>query len=636
MLPESSVSKYFARRSGTPGYSSDMIRSFAKRASGAAYFVAQNATRPEQNMAMARLREATVELGKSGSDHFDLDKQRYATQVLDELNQRTANILTPLNTPMQDKLSSFGHTFFLSASPGFILQNLAQPYQLTLPYLGARHGFRATAVEMGKAGSDALTMMKYAIQDGYKNGKWTGVLDATLTTANSGMKAEDIKAANVLLATGRVDFTQAGGLSGIMSGAGEVASFKDRTLQTANFLSQQGEILNRMQTGLAAFRLEMKRNGGDEAKAYEYMTKAVDDTQINYATENRARAIGKHGVFGQVTPLVLAFQQYNMGVIQLLGKLTMQAVQNASPGARAEAVRGLAGIMATTGVLAGTMGLPFAGVVMGAYNAFAGDNDHPVDAKTDYQNFMSDVFGNDMGQIMSHGAANYISGADIAQKLGQDQILPFTQIASGLLDSRQALKDRINSGMLQFAGPVVNAGAGIAEGVSKMADGNVMKGMEQMFPAALKGVTKAIDVANNGFTDSKGNKLPMEATTWDAVVQAGGFTPTKVMTQREAQQGVSQITNALKMRAGVIEGQFADAVESHDMEARQKAIDAVTAFNKANPSMPIKLGTIMQRRAKTEAIAKITGVEGRARQIPLMQQQTRFAPEFKQQNLLSQ
>jgi GGDEF domain-containing protein len=643
MLPESSVSKYFARRSGTPGYSADMIRSFAKRASGAAYFVAQNATRGEQASAMARLREATVELGKSGSPHYDPAKQQYATDVINELNQRTANILTPLNTPTMDKLSSFGHTFFLSASPGFILQNLAQPYQLTLPYLGARHGFRASAVAMGSAGKDALAMMKDAIQEGYKDGKWTGILDATITTARSNISETDKRAANILISTGRVDFTQAGGLSNVMAGAGEVASALDRTKQTANFLSQQGEILNRMQTGLAAFRLEMKRNGGDEAKAHEYMTKAVDDTQINYATENRARAIGKHGVFGQVTPLVLAFQQYNMGVIQLLGKLTMQAVQNASPGARAEAVKSLAGIMATTGILAGTMGLPFAGVVMGAYNAFVGDNDHPVDAKTDYQNFLFDTFGHDAGAIMAHGAANYLIGADVAQKLGQDSVLPFTQLASQLLDSRQALKDRINSGMLQFAGPVVNAGAGIAEGVNKIADGNVMKGMEQMFPSALRGVTKAVDVANNGFTDSKGNQLPLEATTWDAIIQAAGFTPTKLTTQREAQQGVKAIENALRLRASVLESKFVEAVEAHDMPARQQALEELTAFRQANPSIQINLGQALQQRARARAIAGMTGVEARARQLPFAAQQTRFTGqqqpllEFKQQqSLLSQ
>lgn len=624
MLPESSVSKFYARRAGTPGYSSDMARSFVKRAAAGAYFTAQHATRPEQNVAMARLREATAELGDAGSPHFDLQKQTAAVNVINELNKRTANQLTPLHTPGYDAVGAIGHAFYLSASPGFILQNFAQPYQLTLPYLGGRHGFRASSVAMGTAARDVAKIIKDTIQQGWQGNKWTGVLDATITVDRAEhLNADDKAALKHLIASGRADWTQGGQLTSIAEGSNRSL---ETALKTANSLSYYGEVLNRMQTGLAAYRLEMKRSN-DQAKALDYMVRSVDDTQINYATENKARAMGKHGVFGQLTPMFMAFQQYNLGVMQLLGKMALQATRSGVPAAeRMEAVKSLGGILAATSVAAGTLGLPFAGVVIGAYNSLMGSENSPVDAKSDYQNFLSDIIGHDAAQIVAHGALNYIIGADVASRLGQENILPYTQLFSQLLDSRQPLHDRLNAGALSFMGPVINGVAGVMQGLGKIADGDTMKGLAQMSPAATKGLIKATDIANNGFTDSKGIPLPMEATTWDTMVQGAGFTPAKLAIQREAQQGVSAIQSALKMRQNELANRFVAAVQSGDTEVRMQVVEDARAFMAANPGMRVDFAGAMRRRAQETAMAKITGgVKAKVSQLPMVTQQSRFA-----------
>lgn len=292
-----------------------------------------------------------------------------------------------------------------------------------------------------------------------------------------------------------------------------------------------------------------------------------------------------------------------------------------------DAVTSLGGIMVATGVAAGTMGLPFAGVVMGAYNALMGEENHPVDAKSDYQNFLSGSMGHDAAQVVSHGALNYLTGADVASRLGQNDVIPFTGLFSQLMDSRQPLRDRINAGALSFMGPVVTGGSNVLMGLSKIADGNTMKGLEQMSPAMTKGFIKAADLADNGFTDSKGNKLPMEATTWDTVVQAVGFTPTKLATQREAQQGVSAIGTALKTRQHVLANQFVAAVEAGDVAGRLKVMDEARAFMQENPGMRVDFAGAMKRRAQEAAVARATGtgVEVPIRQLAAAREQSRFA-----------
>jgi hypothetical protein len=622
MLPESSVSKFYARRSGTPGYSSDMARSFVKRAAAGAYFVSNHATSAEQNVAMARIRETAKDFGDSGSEFFNLDKQQKAVAVLNELNQRTANNLNPINTPTQDVLGAVGHTFYLSASPSFIIQNLAQPYQITLPYLGGRHGFVASGKALAAAAKDVVPVLKDAIQQGYKDGKWTGVLDATILVDRAKISDVDKRALKALISSGRADWTQGGELSNIQTGQNPRLQ---NVVRSANLASYYGESLNRMQTALATFRLEMKKNGNNEAAAIERMVSAVDDTQINYASENRSRAIGKHGIFGSVTPLLFAFQQFNLGVMQTLSKLVMQAhgAERGSP-ERAEAVKSLAGMLATTSVMAGTMGLPLVGAITGAYNALAGDENHPPDAATDYQNFLTDIVGSDGARVIAHGAINYVTGVDAASRLGQENLVPFTQLFSRFADSRMKLKDRLDSGALQFLGPMIGMPVNVAKGFSEMADGDLMKGAIQMAPSAIKGGLKAADLAEKGFTDARGNKWG-DATSWDVAVQAFNFTPETKAVRGEAQRGVSAITGALHNQVSELESNFIKAYEAKDAAGRAQALADIAEFRRAHPDMQINIGAALRKRAKDQALMQMTGgVAGRVKQTPFIKEQTRY------------
>jgi hypothetical protein len=187
------------------------------------------------------------------------------------------------------------------------------------------------------------------------------------------------------------------------------------------------------------------------------------------------------------------------------------------------------------------------------------------------------------------------------------------------------MQDRLNSGALSFMGPMVGMPVNVIKGLSDMSDGDLMKGAIQMAPSAVRGSLKAADQAEKGFTDSKGVKWG-EQTTWEGAVQALGFNPTTKSTQGEAQQGIRAITGALQMRVHSLEDQFIKAHEAKDVEGRQQALADIVEFRKAHPEVQINIGAAMRSRAKSEAIMGITGgVAGRAKQVPFIQQQTRFA-----------
>jgi hypothetical protein len=493
-----------------------------------------------------------------------------------------------------------------------------------MPLLGARHGYASSVAAMTRAGVDAGKILSDTIQAGKAAGGLLGVLDAKLlltkAISRGDISAQDAAALQVAIDAGTLDFTRTRELTQLAEGADTRVS---TTVKAANYVTYLGETLNRMQMVLSSSRLERERglkrataDGLDikdaevlasiEVKTQAYMIAAVRDSQFDYSPANRSQALGKQGVLGAYSPLVLQFQQYGLSTMQLFAKLTLKAIEGKEPGDRAEAVKAIAGLITAAGVAAGALGLPFAGVFIGAYNSLAGDEDEPKDAKGDFLAYWESIVGKDLAQIIAHGPVDYITGAAVSSKLGQGDIVPFTRPIANLLDSRKKLRDRLDAGALEFMGPAASAIANISLGTSQVLGGDWEKGLEKALPTALKGPLKAYSIVGDGFTDASGNKLPMEATSWDSFVQATGFTPAKKAIQGEAQAAVSAKRNALRNRASELAIKFAKASENTDREDRASAIKDITAeireFRGKNSTVAVDIGGAIRRRARDRAI----------------------------------
>jgi hypothetical protein len=274
-------------------------------------------------------------------------------------------------------------------------------------------------------------------------------------------------------------------------------------------------------------------------------------------------------------------------------------------------------------MLAGTLGLPFAGLVSAAYNSLLSTPDQPVDMLADYRNWLADIFGKEAGEVIAHGGLS-ASGLDFASHLDFANIVPMSQF----LNDRRQVRDRLDSGALSMMGPTVGAAAGLVQGVSEMSKGEYIKGLQHSLPTFLKAPVKGFALAKNGATDAQGNKLPIEIDGWDVAAQSLNFTPTKLAEQREAQRSVNTTTALIRQRSSDLQNKFAKAAERQDGDELAAIVEQITEFNKANPDFAIRnLASLMHRRATERAVAAASGsaVEGRARQLPRIQQQTRFA-----------
>lgn len=612
-LPESSPHKALAQRQdgSVAGYDLDFMRNFSKRSSGMASMLSNSYTMPLYDDAFAEMKHQ-VKLMEQGANAHHSDM---ANQVMREMSRRFTNSISAVESPYIDAFKAFGFNYFLAFSPAFWLTNLMQPWHLTLPYIGGRYGFVATAKEMGKSTAKAGKLMSAALASGWNTGKdvgglrgaLVGILDLKLPVDQVGLTQEEQWFVQQLMESGQLDTTQGHELARFASGDSPNAAMATKMLSMG---SHYTEVLNRLTAGLAAYTLA-RRAGKSQEAAKLYAIKAVVETQYDYSDHNTARALGRHGVLGKVTPLVASFQQYAFQTMELLIRLMSDSVTGPAE-ERAVARKTLAGVMATTSMMAGTLGLPMANAVAAVLNRLLGSGDDPADVQSAYRAWLADVFGKDVAEAIARGVPRSVLGFDTSTRMGMQDVLPGTRFMA----DRRDLKTKLEAGAFNLLGPAVSASTSALVGLGKAMDGQVMDGLIDMLPLALKGPVKAVKQEDVGFTTSTGNKLPIEVTPWGTVAQTLGFTPSAKAEQSEVNFAFRQRDTLLKTRKNKLANAAYRAIENG--EDATAAIQDVMLFNEQNPAYSIDISAGLRLRAKQRATAEITDIPTLPRYLPTL------------------
>ena len=636
MIPDNSAQAQWARRtdSGVSGFDASFMRSFAKASGRMASSIANGAVSHDFTELFKRMREGVdaANISPGGGDE--------ASSMHGELMKRYANMMTPVNSPTIDAIKSAGFNFYLAFSPAFMVTNLVQPFQMTLPHLGARYGFVRSAKELAIATKDAGLLMKTAIADGWATGRKSGgvggaaegVLDLDLQLAKSGLTPGEQGMIMQLMRSGQLDTTQGKQLS-------QIAQGKTPKFATAMQMMSAGahytEVLNRLSTALSSYRLETKSakfKGHDTAVLNAI--KAVRETQFDYSDTNAGSAFGRHGALGKITPLVASFAQFRFQTLELITRLAKDSMGPVPKGLegdalskfmddRAIAQKQFAWMLGTTSVLAGTLGLPFAALIARGADQLLGDRDNPVTTEGKYREWLASVFGPQTAMAIAEGIPRAFLGFDTAEHMGFAKLLPGTDF---MLD-RRALKDKLADSALDFAGPAIGAGAGILEGAGMMADGNIIDGLIKSSPSAIRGFLKDYKMSVAGYTNSANNELPIPVTPWSYIAQAGGFTPTPMAEHEDAQFMYDQRMELLQDRSQVLLNAF---YRAHDRgEDTSDALQKIAAFKAANPTIGINAAEGLKKRAIQRGLAGTNNaaVLTPARFLPLLQQYKDFNPQ---------
>jgi hypothetical protein len=631
MLPESSARSAKMQRRGVPGYDADFVGNFAKRASGGVQDLANGYTNRQFAASLKGMQDAVRGLNTTGS----ADNAARAQMVTDEINKRYANGMKRIDNSHINLLNSLGHSFYLAVSPAFFIRTMAQPYHRGLPILGARYGFVNAAKEIGAATGTSMKIMANSIKQGFAAEGLRGALDTGMRFDNMGLSAADQGFVQEMHDRGVLKLGQAQQLQNAITGESQR---RQDIARAASMTAQYAEMTNRLAVGLAAFRMASRDKGMTTEAATDWAHKAINNAMDNFDSDNTARQIGKHGIAGKVTPLLTSFMNYSLQTMQQIARTVQDGMfgQDKSPAGlqRAkEARKEFAGLMGTTAMISGALGLPFANAFAGVYNMLTKDSDDPSDIRGDVRNWLNDTLGSTAGGVAAHGIGGLINMD--TSTFGLENLLP----GSEFLASRQQLKDKLETQSQQLLGPALNAAMGGVIGLGKIADGNYVKGIEAMLPSGIKPYYKAAELAGaigpGGYTDSKGNPIEgppgsagIHAGAWDIGLQAAGFRTAEKATHDEASFEFSQDQQQIQHRREVLGDRVFKAYTSQDQDKLADVMADVREFNQKNPLQPItNIGAIVARHMQATGIGVATGtnIAGTRRQYGIINNKFGYA-----------
>lgn len=513
------------------GASKDIIRSTAEYTGSMAGYLARY---QHQGDLDAALREMNKEADRGGDPRTAMGRSQIRNEIMYRVNQPN---ISPSGTG-NSKWDQWRHRLMVTsfvghlASPAYSLFNAAQPIMVTTPIVSARHGIGSTVAAMTKAYTDIAAVKSFAkgiVATGQRaldqlaeTNTYVGDVMARLT--NPGERAM----MNYLIKHGAIDADAGLEISKLVD-----KSVGDQWLSYFEGISRQlplaVESVNRSVSALAAYRLEMKRTGGDHDASVRYAQEIVESTQGIYANTNMPPVFSS-----PLASLTFQFKKYGHMIYSLLGQQIGKAIRNANPGDRAEAIRALGYIAAAHVAMAGTVGLPTEPIKMilvGA-NLVGLTSFTMADFEENERKLAVALFGKTAGEMVTHGVTRGLPGGwamDFSTRLGMQEFMTFGEPKSAK-----------QGDIWEFVGQTVGGApggqlVGFANGANEIANGNVVKGMGQMVPIKLiSDAFKSYQLATEGRVTRSGRQAMSEATLPEAAIRLLGIQPGRVAESQAA------------------------------------------------------------------------------------------------------
>lgn len=587
-LPENSVLKRELRREGVHGEEEDMRRVFAVTSLRNAHYLSRM---KHADAIKGSLHDAMMTGKKNGSD---------AMEMYNEIAKRAKLTMDETSTPIVDLLTTGSYLAHLGMSPAFILTNATQVPMITIPWLAARSSLGTATSAVSKAYKKTFDIIKSS----YSDQGWRAEMDwSGKVSSNEGKMLTELLERNLLNITMEHD------LGVVASGKRYMVGGKDVSVGDAmkigNLPVHITEIANRVTTALAAYNVAVSEKKMSHEEAMEFAAKAVSDTQLDYSALNAPRHMQRVLGSAALAKLTMQFRRYQQGMLWLIAKNVFDAMisKNATAQEKQEAKRTLLGLFTTTGVMAGSLGLPMAGTVAFIASMIAkaaGDEDEPWDAETEYRNWLTELMGKDAAEAVAKGLPAWMFNVDLSKRVG------LGDVASPLPFMRQGktTKETAANALLAMAGAPVSTTVDVIDGLSMMNDGEWAKGAEKVIPLKLaQNIVKAGRYQNEGMTKPNGEVIlpPDKFSLADIGVLGLGLPTATESRYYEATKAIESKKAAAKDVRSKLLGRYAQAKMAGEDTA--DVMEKIKSFNERHP----------ERGVRIDASSRVKSVQARRR-----------------------
>lgn len=573
-MPEKAAMKQQLRRLNVRGAKRGEMRRAIVSAGLRASF---NISRMEYSVPM---NDALGELRRGSTDTEKLLGEEMSKRMLDTMQQANQSKLI-------NAMSNLSYLTMLGLSPSFLVLNMTQPWTVSLPLMAARHGFGTSGAAMTRATAEVVTAMK----NSWRKAGGGATLNFDLDLSQFKDAAERAMLQD-LLERGIIDVTQEHDLSSQSSG--DAAGWTDKAANWSAMPAHQTEIVNRVATALAAYRLERAvdlKAGTDNATSYA--EKIIADTHLDYTAENAPRLMqGK--MAGGLGKLIFQFKKYQQGMIFLNFKLLRDAIKERK--ITGESGKALMYLWAGQMAIAGASGLPMAGILAGLASIagmFAPDDEDKEYRQRFYEG-LKDAVGETMARLIMKGAPAAFLDTDVSNRAGMGDLLnPFKFAREG-----KTGQETVANSLLALAGPAASMTANWFEAANKAHKGDMIGSVRSVLPRALQGPLDAYQMSENGLTTQRGAQYmkPDDLSAWDVAAKALTFNSTDMTDLRERRFALDNATHARDEARHNLLNQYAKAsLKGEDMG---DLMEKIAAFNERNPEKGVRItqGTLLKSR----------------------------------------
>ena len=492
------------------------------------------------------------------------------------------------------------------AGPSFHIINAHEPWTTSLPTIGGRHGFAATIRQL----TDSYNFI------GGRAGVMAGLRDtARAYTNDSGFtdyvklfkdtigKSNIVGSEKARRMQDMIDYMDARNLYGnsaifeVGKHAKPDSNVAGRALDRADLMANQVgsaiEAINRTVTGLTAYNLEYKKNGGNHEAAMHYAYNTAHETMGDYSSWNAAPIFNSK--FGRAA---LQFKKFGHKTYYLLGNIMGGVIK----GDR-QAMKQFAGLMVTHGLLAGVMGLPTEPfkVALMAANALGLSGFTPDDYEYAVRQLAARLAGQKGGEIISKGLYRGI-GIEASGRFGLDSLMTFGAPKSQKdADIKSFLFDTMAGAPVGYLLDQVKA-------VQALAKGDVATAIEKASPLrTVSDITKAVVGASGDKKGPTGKTTQQQFSAWDTAVRAAGFTPSSAAEMGAERGTIARQSKKLSADRSELVNAWVDASGAKKV-AMQRAVQEFNADHPKNEQITQKDLTAAARRRETDATKTKHGV----------------------------
>lgn len=621
--PETSPLKAAMFSDGDVGSSKDLAESLRDRMMMSNQSLVNARASPRIAEALSGMKAA---MEKLGSENIGDDKLKFGHYIT-ELRQRAVEMQTPVNSPTVDKAKGLTAVWRLGMSPAYMAMTMYQPWQMTMPALGARFGMVKAMRTMGGSFGESLGILNALMKEGWGQQKGDAFFASLSNMSDLSLRFKELKKADgsPLLSGEKLDMLEHLQWSGMLNFGQAQQIFRtdpsdmhsaSKLIRIATLFPHYAEISNRLTGAMAAYDLAraLDKNGKETAnsmpidKAQEFAIQTIRNTDGDHSQGNVARRLGRRGFAGKVTPLVVGFGQYDIQMFEYLARTTMKAWGNTFTNQEArQAQYALLGIAATTSAIAGTLGLPMMGLVTAVANAmgslFSDSNDTPPDFEHAWRQHLDGMFGKEGGEIVARGLPRLLN-IDMSARSGYQDLAPF----SDFLTDRRKWDDRIKDHALSFLGPAVGVAAGMATGAEAFSQGDYVKAINDGLPAVARNIAKAYRLSQYGYeTQGGNNEIPIPHTTWNTVAQGLGLTSGAKAEQSEQTFQFNTNQQLLQRRQQVIRNAAYRAMDHGEYDKLGDLIQQNIDFAVRHPGYHAGIASGIADRARQRAMGELTG-----------------------------